>query len=219
MVSLFVHFVFQKKRDTYRTLWRICRKLLLLPPFFVSFFQKNTFLHTMFRKTPTCLLVALLMGAVSLNAQAPPKYGHMNLGNLLESMSETKAANERLKVFADSLTAIDEKMTKAFQEAYAKLEQEYNKGELTPVQTQQRQAELQKQQEDIQKFEQQAQQSLNAKRDELLKPILTRVEDAVKAVATENGYLMIFDTSSGAFLFAAEADDVAPLVKKKLGMQ
>ena len=57
-----------------------------------------------------------------------------------------------------------------------------------------------------------------ARREDLLKPILTRVEDAVKAVATENSYLMIFDTSSGAFLFAAESDDVSPLVKKKLGM-
>jgi outer membrane protein len=172
----------------------------------------------MFRKTPICLILALLMGAITLSAQTPPKYGHMNLGNLLESMPETKTANDKLKVFADSLTAIDEKMTKSFQEAYKKLEEEYNAGLLTPVQAQTRQAELQKQQEDIQKFEQQAQQSIAAQRESLLKPILTRVEDAVKAVATENSYLMIFDTSSGAFLFAAEADDVTMLVKKKLGI-
>lgn len=172
----------------------------------------------MFRKTPIYLVLALMLGAVALSAQTPPKYGHMNLGNLLESMPETKAANDKLKVYADSLMAIDEKMTKSFQEAYAKLEKEYNEGLLTPVQAQTRQAELQKQQEDIQKFEQQAQQSITARREELLKPILTKVEEAVKAIATENSYLMIFDTSSGAFLFAAEADDVTTLVKKKLGM-
>ncbi len=172
----------------------------------------------MFRKTPLCLLLALLIGITAASAQAQPKYGHMNLGNLLESMPETKKANEMLKVFADSLSAKDEAMTKAFQEAYAQLEKEYNAGQLTPVQAQQRQAELQKQQEDIQKFEQEAQQSVAAKREELLKPILTKVEDAVKAVAKENGYLMIFDTSSGAMLFANETDDVVALVKKKLGL-
>lgn len=173
----------------------------------------------MFRKTPICFLVALLVGAASLSAQTTPsKYGHMNLGNLLESMPETKKANEALKVFADSLTAIDEKMTKSFQEAYAQLEKEYNEGGLTPVQTQQRQAELQKQQEEIQKFEQQAQQAVGAKREELLRPILTKVDEAVKAVATEKGYLMIFDTSSGAMLFASETDDVTAQVKAKLGM-
>lgn len=172
----------------------------------------------MFRKTPICLLLALLIGSVTLSAQTPPKYGHMNLGNLLESMPETKKANEDLKVFADKLAAKDDSLTKAFQADYTKLEKEYNDGLLTPVQAQQRQAELQKQQEFIQKFEQDAQQQVAAKREELLKPILTRVEDAVKAIATENSYLMIFDTSSGAFLFAADADDVSPLVKKKLGM-
>lgn len=172
----------------------------------------------MFRKTPITFLLALLMGATTLSAQTPPKYGHMNLGNLLESMPETKKANDALKVFTDSLTSLDEKMTKAFQEAYAKLEQEYNAGGLTPVQTQQRQAELQKQQEEIQKFEQQAQQLVAAKREELLRPILTKVNDAVKAVAGEIGYLMIFDTSSGAMLFASETDDVSALVKKKLGL-
>lgn len=172
----------------------------------------------MFRKTLFSFLTTFLIGITAVSAQAPPKYGHMNLGNLLESMPETKAANDKLKVFADSLQALDEKMTKAFQEAYSTLEKQYNAGELTPVQAQQRQAELQKQQEDIQKFEQQAQQSVAAKREELLKPILTKVEEAVKAVAAENGYAMIFDTSSGAFLFANEADDVSAQVKKKLGM-
>ena len=181
-------------------------------------FKKTLLSHTMFRKTPIYLVLALLIGSVTLSAQTPPKYGHMNLGNLLESMPETKAANDKLKVYADSLSAIDEKMTKTFQEAYKKLEEEYNAGLLTPVQAQTRQAEMQKQQEEIQKFEQQAQQAITSRREDLLKPILTKVETAVKAVATENSYLMIFDTSSGAFLFAAEADDVSALVRKKLGM-
>ena len=158
------------------------------------------------------------MGAAALSAQTPPKYGHMNLGNLLESMPETKKATDSLKVFADSLTAIDEKMTKSFQEEVGKYQTDYQAGKLTPVQSQQIEAELQKKQQDIQKFEQEAQQQVTAKREELLKPILTKVNDAVKAVAAESGYLMIFDTSSGAMLFASETDDVTPLVKKKLGM-
>jgi outer membrane protein len=86
------------------------------------------------------------------------------------------------------------------------------------VQAQTKEQELQKQQEYIQKFEQDAQQMVAVKREELLKPILTRVNDAIKAVATESQYLMIFDTSSGAMLFAAESDDVTALVKKKLGL-
>ena len=57
-----------------------------------------------------------------------------------------------------------------------------------------------------------------AKREELLKPILVRVDDAVKSIAVDNQYLMIFDTSSGSMLFAAETEDVTALVKKKMGI-
>lgn len=172
----------------------------------------------MFSKAPFCFLLALLIGATTVSAQATLKYGHMNLGNLLESLPDTKKANDELKIFTDKLTAKDDSLTKSFQTQYAEFEAKYNNGSLTPVQSQAGQATLQKMQEDIQKFEQEAQQVVAAKREELLKPILTKVNDAVKAVAKENGYAMVFDTSSGAMLFAAEGDDVVVLVKKKLGL-
>ncbi len=173
----------------------------------------------MFRKLKFLTLLTCLMGATVLSAQTPaPKYGHMNLGNLLESLPETKKANDDLKAFADKLSAVDDSLTRAFQAAYQQLEKEYNAGELTPVQASQRQEELQKQQAYIQKFEEDAQQKVTARRDELLQPILDKIDTAVKAVAKENGYLMIFDTSSGAMLFAADSEDVTELVKKKLGL-
>ena len=172
----------------------------------------------MLKKSPIIILLALLFGAISVNAQAAPKYGHMNLGNLLELMPDTKKANEDLKVFADKLSAKDDSLTKAFQAAVNVYQTAYQSGTLTPVQSQTREAELQKEQEAIQKFEQDAQQLVTDKRSELLKPILKRIDDAIKAVAVENQYLMIFDTSSGSMLYAAETDNVTELVKKKLGI-
>jgi outer membrane protein len=172
----------------------------------------------MLNKTTLLILLAFVLGSATLSAQNAPKYGHMNLGNLLEAMPDTKKANDDLKLFADKLTAKDDSLTKSFQEAVNAYQQAYQSGTLTPVQAQTKEQELQKQQEYIQKFEQDAQQQVAVKREELLKPILTRVNDAIKAVATESQYLMIFDTSSGAMLFAAESDDVTALVKKKLGI-
>lgn len=172
----------------------------------------------MFCKTPFAVLITILIGATTLTAQAQPKYGHMNLGNLLEMMPDTKKANDAMKMYTDSLALKDSVMTSAFQTAYAALEKDYNAGILTPVQAQTRQAELQKQQEVIQKFEQDAQQLAAARREQLLTPILGKVEAAIKDVAKEKGYLMIFDTSAGVTLFAAEADDVTALVKQKLGL-
>ncbi len=66
-------------------------------------------------------------------------------------------------------------------------------------------------------YQQSAEQAVSAKRDELLKPILEKVYEAIKAVAKENGFAMIFDTSTGAALYALETEDVTPIVLKKLG--
>lgn len=172
----------------------------------------------MLNRTPIFILFALLLGTVSMNAQAAPKYGHMNLGNLLEMLPDTKKANDDLKVFADKLSAKDDSLTKAFQVAVTNYQTAYQSGTLTPVQAQTRETELQKEQEAIQKFEQEAQQLVTNERERLLKPILERVDAAIKAVAIENQYLMVFDTSSGSMLFAAETEDVTALVKKKMGI-
>jgi len=173
----------------------------------------------MFRKINVSFILALLLGAANLSAQTQPKYGHMNLGNLLEALPETLKATEDLKAFTEKLAAKDDSLTKAFQVEVNKYQADYQEGKLPPVQAQQLEAELQKKQQAIQQFEQEAQQTVSAKREELLSPILEKITGAVKAVATESGYLMIFDTSSGVALFANTADDVTASVKKKLGIQ
>jgi outer membrane protein len=149
-------------------------------------------------------------------AAAATKYGHMNLGNLLDELPDTKKANDLLTAFGDKLKMKDDSLTKSFQADVQKLQVDYPN--LPPVQFEQRKAELQKRQEAIQAFEADAEKQVSARRDELLRPILTRINDAIQAVAKENGYMMIFDTSTGSMLFAADTDDVTALVKKKLGL-
>ncbi len=172
----------------------------------------------MIRKT-FFLFAALCCSAFTLFAQTDPmKYGHMNLGNLLQEMPETAAAEAKLRVVADSLSTLDSVKTSAFQAAYLLLKQQYDARELTAVQVQQRQAELEKQRQEIQAFEENAQKLIEAKREETLQPILKKIDDAIKAVAKENGFMMIFDISTGSMLFASETIDVTPMVKKKLGI-
>ncbi len=162
------------------------------------------------------LMAFLLLAAERVHGQ---KYGHMNLGNLLKIMPETKQANEELKIYTDSLSAKHDSLTKASQRDYSKLEEEYYSGSVTPLQNQERQAELQKQQEFIQKFERESQIIENLKREELLKPILDKVNQTIKNVAKANGFIMVVDSSSGTMLFADESIDIMPLVKTALGLQ
>lgn len=146
------------------------------------------------------------------------KYGHTNLGNLLELLPETKQAEAALKTYADSLSKVAAEKEEAFMKLYASIQEKYNKGELTPLQTQEAQNDLAKKQQELQAFEKNAQDMGARRRDELLDPILDKILAAIQAVAKEGGYSLIFDTSSGAMLHADEKDDVTQLVRKQLGL-
>ncbi len=171
----------------------------------------------MFRSTFLFLLIGLSTALTAQNSTY--KYGHINLGNLLEELPQTAEAEAKLRVLADSLNRQDSLLTADFQAAYFRLKKEYDEGMLTPVQVQQRQAELEKQRSDIQAFEENAQRMIETKRSELLEPIIRRVNEAIQAVAKREGYAMIFDIGSGALLFAIETIDITPLVRKELGLQ
>jgi outer membrane protein len=71
----------------------------------------------------------------------------------------------------------------------------------------------------IEDFRQNAQESIQKKKEELYGPILKKAEDAIKETAKEKSYAYIFDISSGSFLYAQESDDIMGMVKAKLGVK
>ena len=71
----------------------------------------------------------------------------------------------------------------------------------------------------ISDFQQSAEDKIGAQKQKLYEPIMKKVNDAIQTVAKANGYTYIFDASSGALLFAAESDDVLPLLKKQLNLK
>ena len=75
---------------------------------------------------------------------------------------------------------------------------------------------MEKKEEELLKYEQEMIGKLQAKEQELLKPIMDKVNQAIQDVAAEGGYAMIFD--AGVLLYAAEGTDVSAQVKSKLGM-
>lgn len=160
------------------------------------------------------LLVLTLLFSGSVVAQ---KYGHLNYGNLLSMMPEVQAANSTLETYREGLIAKGEAMAKEFQTDYGQFVASVQAGELSPVQQQQQQEALEKKQQEIASYEQLVAQQVQAKRAELLEPIMQKLEKAIADVAQENGYVMVFDTSVfNAILFAQDTDDIMPLVKAKL---
>jgi len=163
----------------------------------------------------TTIILAFMCIGFSMQAQ---KFGYLNSALLLSELPEVKAADSDLEAYQKQLVASGEKMVKAFETKYQAYVKQANDGILSQVQMQQKEGELNTEQQKIQQYEVEVQQKLLKKREALYQPILDKVKVALEAIGKEQGYTMIFDSSSGTLLHADESDDVMPLVKARLKM-
>lgn len=167
----------------------------------------------------TKLFLLLFILAASISTSFAQKYGHLNTGNLLEQMTEVKSADSEMEAYQKQLITKGEEMAKAFEAKYRKFAGEVQQGIHSPVQQQKLETELQKEQQAIVDYEQEVRQKVAQKREQLLGPILDKVNTAISNVGKEQGYAMIFDSSiPNVLLFVEDADDVIGKVKAKLGM-
>ena len=167
--------------------------------------------------TISTLLAFLAITASSIQAQ---KFGHVNSGNILSLMPETTASDQALKIYQDSLIAIGQERAKALRSDFDAFMVIYNEGGVTPVKAQEKQAEFQRKEQELLAFEQEVSNMVALKRQELLEPIITRLNDVIQEVGKEGEYTMIFDVSVyNAVLFAKDTEDLTELVKSKLNIQ
>ena len=131
-------------------------------------------------------------------------------------MPESKAMQTELESFAKGL----ESQLMAMQsEGETKLaEYQQNEATMSDLLKQDKVRELESIQQRILEFQQNAQQALAAKEQELLSPILDKARKAIEDVAKEGSYTYIFDASTGNILYADESENILPLVKTKLGL-
>jgi outer membrane protein len=71
----------------------------------------------------------------------------------------------------------------------------------------------------IQDYQQTAEKAVEAKGNELIKPVADKAKAAVAAIAKEKGYTYVFDSSTTAFIVSPEGDDLMPAAKLKLGLK
>lgn len=151
-------------------------------------------------------------------AQTKLKFGHVDSNALLQMMPERLSAQKALETHAKQLEETLGTMKTEFEKKYT--EYVSNADSLSPLIRQTKEAELGELQQRIQAFQQQAQQELVKKENELLKPIVEKARKAIDEVGAENGYLYIFDIGTGAILHhSADSQDILPLVKTKLGIK
>jgi outer membrane protein len=162
-------------------------------------------------------LVSTLFLALTTSVQAQ-KIGHLNSGNMLEKMPEVLQADSVLVLYRKSLADQIELLQKMFEPRAKQFIQDRKEGKLSPAEEKRQGEQLAKEEEQIRREAQEAEQKINLKRQSLLQPIIDKINKAIQAVGKENKYDYIMDTASGSMLFVTESEDVAPLVKKKLGL-
>lgn len=164
------------------------------------------------------LTLCCALSATLLLAQ-DQKFGHLNSAILLQQLPEVKAADAQLEGFQAGLMSSGQEKVKSLETKYTSYMSQVEKGELTRVEMQAKESEINEERNSIANYEKEVQLKIIQKRQELLEPILQKVDEAIKAIGKEQGYSMIFDTSiSGTMLYAPEGDDIMDMVLAKLGV-
>jgi outer membrane protein len=155
-----------------------------------------------------------LLSVITFSSIAQNKFGYIDSQELLTLMPERVAAATEVENFAKSLEAQLSSMTAEYQQGV----QEYqaNEATYTDLVKQDKVTEITGLEQRIQSFQQNAQQALQSKEQELLEPILQKARQAIEDVASEGDYTYIFDKSVGSILYVKESENILDKVKKKL---
>lgn len=169
------------------------------------------------------LLIALIFSFGFTSAQKF-KFGHTNSQEIMQALPDTQNAKTELEKLAkqhtDRFNAMkaeyEKKYTEYIENSQLKPESPEKWDELTYAD---KETELQSLQQRLTNYEAMAQQKLQEKQNELLKPITDKVTKAITDVAKEGAFTYIFDISTLLYFSEEQSIDITPLVKKKLGIE
>ena len=132
------------------------------------------------------ILLLSLTFLISISSFSQNKFGYIDSQELLLLMPERKTAEEEVQTFAKSLESQLQAMTAEYQQSV----QEYqaNEATYTDLVKQDKVTEITGLEQRIQSFQQNAQQALQSKEQELLEPILQKARQAIEDVANEGDY-------------------------------
>lgn len=170
----------------------------------------------MLKKIVFAIMLIIPMGVFAQSV----KFGHIFSQEVIVLMPEyTKAVSEVQaleKKYTEEMQRTNEELTKKYQE----LQQAVSEGTLPANIQERRQKEVQEMAERSEQFQQEAYQQLQKTQQELMAPIMKKVDDAIKAVGQEENMVYIFDLSRTAIPFVNDklSTDITAKVKSKVGI-
>ena len=168
----------------------------------------------MIKKIALFMIALLPLGAMAQSL----KIGHVNSQEIIALMPEVETMNTQMKEAQD---AWEKELLKSREEYYAKIKV-FQDAQATMTESikQARQSELADMEQRISNLNQAATDDLQKKNQELAAPILDKVKKAMNDVAAENNFTYVFDTTTQTIVYMGpSANDITPLVKKKLNLK
>jgi outer membrane protein len=175
---------------------------------------KTKNLRTM-KKVLTLMILACGL-LVANRTQAQNKFGYINVQEVIAAMPETKKADSALREFQAALYNNAKDKETALNEDIQKMSGA-DTLKMTSAQREIKRQDLQKRYQELTQESQSINETLQKKQEELITPIQKKAIDAIQAVAKENAYTYVF--LKDALIVSPPADDIFPLVKKKLAIK
>jgi outer membrane protein len=166
------------------------------------------------------VIALTILASISTNAQNL-KIGYTNIEFILQNLPDSKDIQSKLatekaqydKLYQDKL-AEAQKMFEDYQK---------NAASMSTVIKADKEKTLQNKQNELQELQQNAESALSRKQQEMIAPIMDKIQTAIDAVAKENGYIYVLNSDAGygttpVILVAPETDNITNLVFKKMGV-
>lgn len=158
------------------------------------------------------IAAALFIGATSFT-QAQSKVAHINTQELIAAMPEMKSAQTQIQQLGKTYEADIKAQITSYQNKMKQYAAEVST--VTEAVNKTRSEEVATLQQNIQLLQSQAQQDLQKKEAELLKPIEEKALAAINKVAKAQGFQYVMDRAA---LIVAEGTDLLPAVKAEMGI-
>lgn len=169
-------------------------------------------------------LAMVVLLTVSASTAFGQKFGRVDLAAIVPGMPEYQEAVTNLEAYGKDLQDQLEQIMVEFNTLYSNYEK--NAATMTDSVRQLKERELGELQQRYQDFQQIAQQDIQRKEAEVMSPIYSKADEAVKKVAAAGGYVAVFNTagdqpsSAGlAYFDPALLTDLTAAVKKELGIE
>ena len=164
------------------------------------------------------LFIGVALFVMSGVANAQIRIGYVDTAEILDAMPEKPKAEKSLEKYYNELQLQLQTMGNEYQNKLH--DYEAHQTTMSNLVKQTKEKEIVDLQNRIQQFQTDAEGLFNAKREEFLKPLLDKIQNAINIVGKEKRCTFILDSATGAVVYAgADFPDYTKDVKSKLGIK